>query len=147
MFVDSFRICAKAFGYVALMFIIVFLVLSFQVILFIQLQGSMLKIIYLFIRMLTDLLFQKQLPMWSFNFFLGGNFLGAQNVYSVFNPFFLLTLPFSSSMLPKLYFPLLLLKTLLATWALSLYMRETRWFKAHTIIVASILYIFIMDGI
>ena len=35
------------------------------------------------------LLSRSEIPMWSSNFFLGGNFLGAQNVYSIFNPFFL----------------------------------------------------------
>lgn len=74
--------------------------------------------------------------------FLGGNFLGAQNVYSIFNPFFLVTLFFQSSVLPKLYFPLLFLKTMLATWALYLYMKETHWFKPYTIVIACILYLF-----
>lgn len=132
----------KAFGYVALMFIIVFFGFIFSGNFIYSVTGQYVENYLSIYTNAHELLFQKQLPMWSFNFFLGGNFLGAQNVYSVFNPFFLLTLPFSSSMLPKLYFPLLLLKTLLATWALSLYMRETRWFKAHTIIVASILYLY-----
>ncbi|MDE5978355.1 MAG: YfhO family protein [Turicibacter sp.] len=89
-----------------------------------------------------ELLSQQGIPQWSFNFFLGGNFLGAQNVYSMFNPFFLLTLLFPSSSLVKLYFPLLFLKTLLAAGALFLYMKETKWFKPHTMVIASVLYLF-----
>lgn len=88
------------------------------------------------------LLSRSEIPMWSSNFFLGDNFLGAQNVYSIFNPFFLVTLFFQSSVLPKLYFPLLFLKTMLATWALYLYMKETHWFKPYTIVIACILYLF-----
>lgn len=89
-----------------------------------------------------DLLLQEKMPMWSWNFFLGGNFLGAQNVYSIFNPFFLITMLFSSSSLPALYFPLLFLKTCLAAGALYLYMKETRWFSLHTTTIAALLFIF-----
>ena len=88
------------------------------------------------------LLSRSEIPMWSSNFFLGGNFLGAQNVYSIFNPFFLITLFFQSTMLPKLYFPLLFLKTILSAGALFFYMKETGWFKPYTIIIACILYLF-----
>ena len=132
----------KAFQYIALIFIIVFFGFIFSGDFMYAVTGQYLENYLSIYTNAHDLLLQKEIPMWSFNFFLGGNFLGAQNVYSVFNPFFLLTLPFSSSMLPKLYFPLLFLKTMLATWALYLYMKETRWFKPHTIIIASILYLF-----
>lgn len=132
----------KAFGYIALMFIIIFWGFIFSNHFIYSVKGQYFENYLSIYTNAHDLLFQKTLPMWSFNFFLGGNFLGAQNVYSVFNPFFLLTLPFSTSLLPKLYFPLLLLKTLLATWSLSLYMRQTKWFKGHTILVASILYLY-----
>lgn len=132
----------KAFKYIALIFIIIFFGFIFSGDFIYAVTGQYLENYLSIYTNAHDLLLQKEIPMWSFNFFLGGNFLGAQNVYSVFNPFFLLTLPFSSSMLPELYFPLLFLKTMLATWALSLYMRETKWFKPHTIIVASILYLF-----
>lgn len=88
------------------------------------------------------LLIQDQIPMWSWNFFLGGNFLGAQNVYSIYNPFFLITTLFSINSLPVLYFPLLFLKTCLAAGALYLYMKETQWFSVHTIKIATLIFIF-----
>ena len=116
----------KTFQYIALIFIIVFFGFIFQVTLFILWQGSTLRIICLFMQMLMICCCKKKSPCGLFNFFLGGNFLGAQNVYSLYNPFFLLTLLFPSSLLPKLYFPLLFLKTMLATGALYLYMKETK---------------------
>ncbi|MGL4372214.1 MAG: YfhO family protein, partial [Turicibacter sp.] len=89
-----------------------------------------------------DLLLQQELPMWSWNFFLGGNFLGTQSIYSIYNPFFLMTLFFSASTLPYLFLPLLLLKTVLASGALYLYMKQTKWFSKQTVAIASIIYIF-----
>ncbi len=132
----------KTFQYIALIFIIVFFGFIFSGNFIYSVTGQYVENYLSIYANAHDLLLQKEIPMWSFNFFLGGNFLGAQNVYSLYNPFFLLTLLFPSSLLPKLYFPLLFLKTMLATGALYLYMKETKWFKSHTLIIASILYLF-----
>lgn len=132
----------KTFQYIALIFIIVFFGFIFSGNFIYSVTGQYVENYLSIYAMLMIWLLQKETPMWSFNFFLGGNFLGAQNVYSLYNPFFLLTLLFPSSLLPKLYFPLLFLKTMLATGALYLYMKETKWFKSHTLIIASILYLF-----
>lgn len=132
----------KMFQYIALIFIIVFFSFIFSGDFIYSVTGQYVENYLSIYTNAHDLLLQKEIPMWSFNFFLGGNFLGAQNVYSLYNPFFLLTLLFPSGLLPKLYFPLLFLKTMLATGALYLYMKETKWFKSHTLIIASILYLF-----
>lgn len=139
---DNSESIKKTFQYTALIFVIIFLGFLFSGNFLYHVTGKYVENYLSIYTNAHDLLLQDELPMWSFNFFLGGNFLGAQNVYSVFNPFFLITLFFSSSLLPKLYFPLLFLKTMLAAGALYLYMRETKWFKYHTITIATILYLF-----
>jgi len=82
------------------------------------------------------------IPMWVPNIFLGGNFLGMQDSYSIFSPFFIISLLLPSSMLMELFLPLLFLKTLLAGGALYLYMKESKWFSPLTIGIALVLYLF-----
>ena len=132
----------KIFQYITLIFIIIFLGFISSRYFPYDVTGKYIENYLSIYTNAHDLLFQGELPMWSFNFFLGGNFLGAQNVYSIFNPFFLITLFFPSSFLPKLYFPLLFLKTMLAAGALYLYMKETKWFNYHAITLAILLYLF-----
>jgi len=139
---DNSESIKKIFQYIALIFVIIFLGFIFSGHFLYPVTGNYVENYLSIYTNARDLLFQGELPMWSFNFFLGGNFLGAQNVYSMFNPFFLITLFFPSSLLPKLYFPLLFLKTMLAAGALYLYMKETKWFKYHTIAIATLLYLF-----
>lgn len=132
----------KTFQYISIVFLIVFFGFIFSGNFIYALSGQFVENYLSIYSNAHDLLLNNQLPMWSWNFFLGGNFLGAQNLYSIYNPFFLITLPFSNSTLPFLYFPLLFIKTCCAVFALYLYMKETKWFSLHTVIIASLLYIF-----
>ena len=84
----------KTFQYIALIFIIVFFGFIFSGNFIYSVTGQYVENYLSIYANAHDLLLQKEIPMWSFNFFLGGNFLGAQNVYSLYNPFFLLTLLF-----------------------------------------------------
>lgn len=136
------EVLRKTFTYICVVFIVIFFSFIFSGNFIYAISGQFVENYLTIYTNSHDLLLQKQLPMWSWNFFLGGNFLGAQNLYSIYNPFFLVTLLFSSSTLPFLYFPLLFLKTCLAAGALYLYMKETKWFSLHTTTIASLLYIF-----
>ena len=80
----------KTFQYIALIFIIVFFGFIFSGNFIYSVTGQYFENYLSIYANAHDLLLQKEIPMWSFNFFLGGNFLGAQNVYSLYNPFFLL---------------------------------------------------------
>ena len=80
--------------------------------------------------------------IWDPRLFLGHSFWVLQNSYSVFNPFFALTLLFPSQALVYLFFPLLALKTFLAGWCLYLYLKETGWFSAAGISLALTMYLF-----
>ena len=79
----------KTFQYIALIFIIVFFGFIFSGNFIYSVTGQYVENYLSIYANAHDLLLQKEIPMWSFNFFLGGNFLGAQNVYSLYNPFFL----------------------------------------------------------
>lgn len=136
------EVLRKIFQYITIVFVIVFFGFIFSGNFIYALSGQFVENYLSIYSNAHDLLRHNQLPMWSWNFFLGGNFLGAQNLYSIYNPFFLVTLLFSSNTLPYLYFPLLFLKTCCAVFALYLYMKETKWFSLHTIIIASLIYIF-----
>ena len=136
------EVLRKTFQYIKIVFVIIFFGFIFSGNFIYALSGQFVENYLSIYSNAHDLLRHSQLPMWSWNFFLGGNFLGAQNLYSIYNPFFLITLLFSSSTLPFLYFPLLFLKTCCAVGALYLYMKETKWFALHTIIIASLVYIF-----
>jgi uncharacterized membrane protein YfhO len=48
---------------------------------------------------------------WNWNTDLGVNFIGSYSFYLLFSPFFWLTLPFPTSVVPYLMAPLLVLKT------------------------------------
>ncbi len=89
-----------------------------------------------------EAMFSGGLPMWSWDIFLGHNLLGLQSYYSMLNPFFLITLPFSATSIADMYLPYLFLKLLLAFFAFFIYMKQTKWFSMHTTIVCSILYLF-----
>ena len=84
----------------------------------------------------------SEFPMWSWNLFLGHNLLGVQSYYSLYNPFFLITLLFSTDILSDLYLPLLFLKLALALGMLYLYMKRTQWFSQSAIIIGCVLYLF-----
>lgn len=136
------EVLRKTFQYISVVFVIVFFGFIFSGNFIYVLSGQFVENYLSIYSNAHDLLLHNQFPMWSWNFFLGGNFLGAQNLYSIYNPFFLITLPFSTSTLPFWYFPLLFLKTCCAVSALYLYMKETKWFSLHTVIIASLIYIF-----
>ena len=88
------------------------------------------------------LLSSGSLPMYSAAMLTSGNFLGMQNMYSIYSPFFLVTLLFPTDWLGALFVPLLFLKTILAGGALTLYMKETKWFSPLTTAIALVLYLF-----
>ena len=139
---DNIKQLVNAFKWVTILFIIIL----FQFVLvnqFIhadlnQFVGNYLSIY----QNATNILQREGLPMWSPNIFLGGNFLGLQNTYSIYSPFFLITLLFPSRLLVDFFIPLLFLKTILAGGALYLYMKETKWFSPVTISIAMVLYLF-----
>jgi len=83
-----------------------------------------------------------EFPIWSSRLFLGSSFWSLQSSYSIFSPFFLLTLLFPPSVLVDLFWPLLILKMLLAGVAFALYLKETKWFSPESMSVALILYLF-----
>ena len=83
-----------------------------------------------------------KLSMWSWDMFLGNNFLGTQTYFSMYNPFFLVTLLFSTESLSSLYLPLLLLKLACAFLSFYLYFRQTKWFSNQTLMISSLLYLF-----
>lgn len=136
------EVLRKTFTYICIIFVIIFFGFIFSGNFIYAISGQFVENYLTIYTNSHDLLLQGQMPMWSWNFFLGGNFLGAQNVYSIYNPFFLITMLFSTSNLSFLYFPLLFLKTCLAAGALYLYMKETKWFSLHTTTIASLLFIF-----
>lgn len=136
------EVLRKTFTYICVVFVVIFFSFIFSGNFIYAISGQFVENYLTIYTNSHDLLLQGQIPMWSWNFFLGGNFLGAQNLYSIYNPFFWITMLFSSSTLPFLYFPLLFLKSCLAAGALYLYMKETKWFSLHTTTIASLLYIF-----
>lgn len=89
-----------------------------------------------------NILLSGEFPHWSPRLFLGSSFWSLQTSYSIFSPFFLVSLLFPSSLLVSLFWPLLGLKIVLAGVALALYLKETGWFSSHSISVALILYLF-----
>ncbi|WP_197068341.1 YfhO family protein [Candidatus Soleaferrea massiliensis] len=64
---------------------------------------------------------------WSWNTDLGANFIGSYSFYLLFSPFFWLTLPFPSDIVPFLMAPLLMLK--FATASLTAYAYIRRFVK------------------
>ena len=83
-----------------------------------------------------------KLSMWSWDIFLGNNLLGTQTYFSMYNPFFLITLLFSTESLSSLYLPLLVLKLVCAFFSFYLYFRQTKWFSNQTLMISSLLYLF-----
>lgn len=61
---------------------------------------------------------------WSFTTDLGSNFIGAYSFYLLGSPFFWLTIPFSTSVVPYLMGPLLILKFACAALTAYLYIRR-----------------------
>ena len=139
---DNLSSIMRAFRYLVILFVVIFfqsiIANSFIYIDFDQFVGNYLSIY----QGAVEFLRSNGLPMWSSNIFLGGNFLSLQNSYSIYSPFFLITLLFPSSVLSELFLPLLFLKTLLAGGALYLYMKETGWFSPLTTGIALALYLF-----
>ena len=139
---DNIKQLVNAFKWVIILFVIIF----FQFFLMNQFIYADLEHFvgnYLSIYQNSkNMLQQSGIPMWGTNLFLGGNFLGLQNTYSIFSPFFLVSLLFPSRLLVDLFLPFLFIKTILAGGALYLYMRETKWFSPATISLAMVLYIF-----
>ncbi len=78
---------------------------------------------------------------WSFYTDLGANFIGSYSFYLLFSPFFWLTLPFPTHMLPLLMAPLLILKTACA--ALTAYLYLERFIRdRYYAVFCSLLYAF-----
>ena len=61
---------------------------------------------------------------WSFTTDLGANFIGSYSFYLLGSPFFWLTIPFPTNMVPYLMGPLLILKFALAAFTAYLYIRR-----------------------
>lgn len=61
---------------------------------------------------------------WSFTTDLGANFIGSYSFYLLGSPFFWLTIPFPTDMVPYLMGPLLILKFALAAFTAYLYIRR-----------------------
>lgn len=78
---------------------------------------------------------------WNWNTDLGVNFLGSYSFYLLFSPFFWLTIPFPSAVVPYLMAPLLALKTACAAvtsyWYLEKFVRDK-----YYALIGSILYAF-----
>ena len=78
---------------------------------------------------------------WDWNTDLGVNFIGAYSFYLIFSPFFWLTLPFDTSVVPYLMAPLFVLKFM--TCAITSYFYVARFVKDKRFaVVASLLYAF-----
>lgn len=78
---------------------------------------------------------------WSWKTDLGANFFGSYTFYLLFSPFFWLTLPFPTWVLPYLMAPLLILKTACAALTSFLYIRRFVR-KQDNAVIASVLYAF-----
>ena len=78
---------------------------------------------------------------WNWNTDLGANFIGSYSFYLLGSPFFWLTLPFPSEMVPYLMAPLLMLKT--ASMALTSYFYIRRFVRTDEYaIIGSLCYAF-----
>ncbi len=79
--------------------------------------------------------------LWNWYTDLGANFIGSDSFYLLFSPFFWITLPFPTWMLPFFMAPLLVLKTACASWTAYLYLsrfvKDTRF-----ALLAALLYAF-----
>ena len=78
---------------------------------------------------------------WDWNTDLGVNFIGAYSFYLLFSPFFWLTLPFETSMVPYLMAPLFVLKFM--TCAVTAYFYVARFVKDKRFaVIGGLLYAF-----
>lgn len=77
---------------------------------------------------------------WNWNTDLGVNFIGSYSFYLLGSPFFWLTIPFPSWMVPYLMGPLLILKFSLASLTAYVYLR--RFVKPQSAVIGGLLYAF-----
>lgn len=77
---------------------------------------------------------------WNWNTDLGANFIGSYSFYLLGSPFFWLTLPFPSAVVPYLMGPLLILK--FACSGLTAYLYLERFVKPENAVIGSLLYAF-----
>ena len=75
------EVLRKTFTYICIIFVIIFFGFIFSGNFIYAISGQFVENYLTIYTNSHDLLLQGQMPMWSWNFFLGGNFLGAQNVY------------------------------------------------------------------
>ena len=77
---------------------------------------------------------------WSWTTDLGANFIGSYSFYLLGSPFFWLTLPFSSDIVPYLMAPLLIIKLSCASWTAYLFLR--RFAQPNSALLGALLYAF-----